>query len=150
MLKVFDGKKFRPVGVTISAPSFDKIYPIGSIYISAAGINPKELFGFGEWVRIKDRFILAAGDTYAAGSTGGEATHTLTVDEMPSHRHNLLGEYGADPNPNYSPWNKYTQVVGPNADTKTESNVSMLPSGDSQPHNNMPPYQAFYVWQRIS
>lgn len=62
------------------------VYPVGSIYMSVNSTSPASLFG-GTWERIKDRFLLAAGDTYSAGSTGGEAQHTLTVDEMPSHYH---------------------------------------------------------------
>ena len=62
------------------------IYPIGSIYMSVNSTSPQILFG-GTWEQIKDTFLLATGDTYANGSTGGEATHTLTVNEMPSHTH---------------------------------------------------------------
>ena len=36
---------------------------------------------------LRDRFIVGAGNSYSVGSTGGEATHTLTVSEMPSHNH---------------------------------------------------------------
>lgn len=36
---------------------------------------------------LRDRFVLGAGNTYAAGETGGEATHKLTASEMPSHGH---------------------------------------------------------------
>ena len=42
---------------------------------------------WGGWTQIKDKFILAAGDTYKKGQTGGEASHTLTVGEMPIHQH---------------------------------------------------------------
>ena len=63
-----------------------KIYPVGSIYISVNSTSPQTLFG-GTWEQIKDTFLLATGDTYANGSTGGEATHTLTENEMPSHTH---------------------------------------------------------------
>ncbi|MCH4007544.1 MAG: DUF859 family phage minor structural protein [Eubacterium sp.] len=48
----------------------DLIYPVGSIYLSVNSASPADLFG-GTWERIKDTFLLAAGDTYAAGSTGG-------------------------------------------------------------------------------
>ena len=61
-------------------------HPVGSLYWSREATDPAELFG-GVWRRVKDKFILAAGDGYAAGSTGGEATHTLSVDEMPAHTH---------------------------------------------------------------
>ena len=64
------------------------IYPVGSIYISVTDTSPAALFG-GTWEQLKDKFLLAAGDTYAAGSTGGEAAHKLTNDEMPSHSHGL-------------------------------------------------------------
>lgn len=40
---------------------------------------------------LRDRFIVGAGNGYAVGSTGGEATHTLTVAEMPSHNHTFAG-----------------------------------------------------------
>lgn len=69
-----------------SNTNFDEIYPVGSIYLSVNATNPSNLFG-GTWEQIKDKFLLACGDTYANGTTGGEATHTLTVNEMPSHNH---------------------------------------------------------------
>lgn len=62
------------------------IYPVGSIYMSVNSTNPGTLFG-GTWEKLKDRFLLGAGDTYSLGATGGEANHTLTTDEMPSHSH---------------------------------------------------------------
>ena len=65
----------------------ESVYPVGSIYLSINGVNPANLFGFGTWEQIKDRFLLAAGDTYQAGSIGGEAEHTLTELEMPAHDH---------------------------------------------------------------
>lgn len=71
----------------------DTFYPVGSVYISKNGINPGSFIG-GTWKQIKDRVIMAAGDNYAAGSTGGATTHThttsshaLTVNEMPAHGH---------------------------------------------------------------
>lgn len=55
----------------------DLLYPIGSLYLSTAETDPGTTLG-GTWQRIEDRFLLAAGQTYAAGATGGQAALTLT------------------------------------------------------------------------
>ena len=70
------------------APLLNLVYPVGSIYLSSKNTNPGTLFG-GTWVQIKDRFILTAGDYYSNGATGGAATVTLTVSNMPSHKHSF-------------------------------------------------------------
>lgn len=61
-------------------------YPVGAYYISSESTSPAVLFG-GTWVRIENRMILAAGSSYTAGSTGGSATKTLSVANMPTHSH---------------------------------------------------------------
>jgi hypothetical protein len=66
---------YSDVIVDIKKEVFKSIYPIGAIYISLNETNPKSLFG-GEWQQIKDRFLLAAGDTYKKGNMGGEASHS--------------------------------------------------------------------------
>ena len=64
-------------------------YPVGSLYWSSKSTNPASLFG-GTWVQIKDRFVLACGDTYkTVGATGGASTVTLSVSNMPSHSHSF-------------------------------------------------------------
>ena len=84
--------------------------------------------------------MLSAGDTYTAGSVGGEASHTLTVGEMPSHSHVVAAYSGATVNTVNT--GGYTVL----ARSETTSGVT----GGSQPHNNMPPYLTVYTWQRIS
>ena len=126
----------------------NKIYPVGSIYISVNSTSPASLFG-GTWEQLKDRFLLSAGNTYTAGSTGGEASHTLTVDEMPSHRHdtdqnagwpsNTIGNDGWSIN-----YNNYTTAPYATWNRGTDN------TGGSQAHNNMPPYLTVYMWKRIS
>ena len=64
------------------------VYPVGSIYWSSNNTNPATFFG-GTWTQIKDKFILTAGDYYSNGATGGAATVTLTVSNMPSHSHSF-------------------------------------------------------------
>ena len=65
-----------------------KLYPVGSVYISFNPTSPQTLFG-GTWVRMKDRVLMASGDTYAPNTTGGSATVTLNVNQLPSHNHSL-------------------------------------------------------------
>lgn len=65
---------------------FSYIYPVGSIYLTVADVNPAALFG-GTWERIREKFLLAAGDDHAPGTTGGEESNTLSVSQLPSHTH---------------------------------------------------------------
>ena len=137
------------------AKQWEKIYPVGSIYISANSTSPAELFG-GTWEQIKDRFLLAAGDAYMAGSMGGEAQHTLTKDEMPSHRHSSnsyldgyanSGIIGKD---QFCTWVNYG--THDNNEPKFGESGAIRTSwvGGSKPHNNMPPYIAVYMWKRVA
>lgn len=65
----------------------NKVYPIGSIYMSVNSTNPSELFG-GEWERIQDRFLLASGSAYANGSTGGSADAVVVKHNHTQNPHN--------------------------------------------------------------
>lgn len=122
--------------------NFNKIYPVGSIYMSINETNPSTLFG-GEWERIKDTFLLACGDTYDGGSTGGEATVTLTTNQIPSHTHNT-GYRSV-----YTPNSSATALIGYNSSASIGT-ASTSSTGGGQPHNNMPPYLAVFVWVRIA
>lgn len=66
----------------------DIIYPVGSIYQSMSTTSPADFIG-GTWTKIKT-FLYGAD---AAKETGGEATHTLTIDEMPNHSHYFDGNW---------------------------------------------------------
>ena len=126
-------------------------YPVGSIYMSINSTSPASLFG-GTWERIQDTFLLAAGSTYAAGATGGEATHQLSVNEMPSHSHaiNTYDSRNLDTSASY--W--FRLIITPNnsssADVPTGVEPHLSSTGGGQAHNNMPPYKAVYVWQRTA
>lgn len=117
-------------------------YPVGAIYLSVTDVNPAALFG-GTWERIGGRFLLGADSTYAAGSTGGEATHQITTAEMPSHNHAL---------DNYNITGGTTSFMTVQANDKKgySGNVNTLYTGGNQPHNNMPPYLAVYMWRRTA
>lgn len=69
----------------------DFIHPIGSLFISTTSTNPSVYLG-GTWERWgQGRVPISVSDTdsdfNAANKTGGEKTHTLLTDEMPSHLH---------------------------------------------------------------
>lgn len=119
----------------------DFIYPVGSIYISTASTNPGTLFG-GTWQRIEDTFLLASGTSYAAGSTGGEASHTLTVEEIPGHTHTV--PY------NLEAWRGSGGNIRNPVTNGSDGNVTSGSTGGGQAHNNMPPYLAVYVWERTA
>ena len=113
------------------------IYPVGSIYMSVNGTDPARLFG-GAWERIKERFLLGAGDTHTAGSTGGEFEHKLTINEMPSHKHEAVSTDGNSRNVSLYPFQMLTSKSN-----KADTNV-ILPTGGDRPHNTTPP-----IWQCI-
>lgn len=69
------------------------VYPVGALYMSTSSTSPATLFG-GTWERIKDRFILASGDTYTTVTgTGGAATVTLTANQGAYPAINVLTEH---------------------------------------------------------
>lgn len=117
-------------------------YPVGAIYLSVNDTDPATLFG-GTWERIGGRFLLGADDTYPAGSTGGEAEHTLTIDEMPRHNHEI---------DNLNASGNATPFMAVQAQDKKGDggNVQTMYTGGSKPHNNMPPYLAVNMWRRVS
>lgn len=131
-------------------------YPVGSIYLSVNSTDPSTLFG-GSWERIQDRFLLASGNSYGAGSTGGSAKATL-----PSHTHTVgsggfqiwgakAGTGSTEPGNQISGNDKlYAAVKG-----NSTSNYKWLDSVDSKgvrdvSQANMPPYLAVYVWKRTA
>ena len=65
----------------------NRVYPVGSIYMSAVNVSPASFLG-GTWQAIEQgRMLMAAGSSWQAGTTGGAAYHALTVREMPAHDH---------------------------------------------------------------
>lgn len=129
------------------------VYPVGAIYLSTVATDPATLFGFGVWEQIKDTFLLASGDTYTAGNTGGEATHQLTKDELPDHYHYIAttgsGGYTLPPWTVRITSGSYTTSGADGA----EGAACGYTGGGYQiygvAHNNMPPYLAVYIWQRV-
>lgn len=151
--------------------------PIGGIILWSGSINniPKNYSlcnGSNGTPNLTDRFVIGAGDTYDVGSSGGEATHTLTISEMPQHNHANDFSIESDGSHSHSlslyrPGSSSSYVRA--ADAKTNSPTvpegtvrtgssgththtilgSIENSGNSQPHNNMPPYYALCYIMRV-
>lgn len=133
----------------------DYVYPVGSIYLSYSHVSPADLFG-GTWVRIENAFLWATTPGGTIGQTGGESTHTLTVNEMPSH----VGHLSA----NDSNWNgtgglfmekSVMTVHGTTGRGWTlQAGNEVVPAGNSvgggAAHNNMPPYIQVSIWRRTA
>lgn len=101
--------------IIIWSGAIDKI-PSGWVLCDGANGTPN----------LTDRFVLGAGNSYAVGISSGEVTHTLTVEEMPSHSHTL--EYRAD------------GAGGGGAGPNKTGTINTGETGGGLPHNNMPPY----------
>lgn len=120
------------------------IYPVGSIYMSVNSTSPASLFG-GTWEQLKDRFLLGAGDSYAIGSTGGEATVTIKNSNMP-YWALYMGQASTDGEWSVGKWSDYSVKSGDSIPKYYGSDSG----GSSSPLNNMPPYLAVYMWKRVS
>lgn len=121
------------------------MHRVGDIIFSTSDENPSTIYG-GTWVawgkgQVPVGVDASDSDFNTVEKTGGEKEHTLTVDEMPSHKHDfgqqfattssLSGEYG------------YYMIAG------TQTDV-IKNTGGNQPHNNLQPYITCYMWKRIA
>ena len=124
----------------------NNMFPIGfRMYVN----NDKDYsnhLGF-TWQKVAKGRVLVGKDENdedfnTVGKIGGEKTHTLTIDEMPKHSHQIycqnktfgVGNYPAETVGNQY-YNQYTKWVTEN--------------GQSLPHNNLQPYEVVNIWERI-
>ena len=71
-----------------SAANFLLAHPVGSYWWTQDNTDPNEAYG-GTWIRVKDKFVLAAGDSYNRGNTGGNSSITISTNQLPSHSHSF-------------------------------------------------------------
>ena len=140
---------------------FLKTYPVGSIYISTSSANPSTIYG-GTWERYgQGKTLVGLNESETEFSTinkiGGEKTHTLTINEMPSHNHQIGSGDGSNgliigsaPESNILVGvnNYYIKYDGVGNGPSTYLNTYNV--GGSSAHNNLQPYITVYMWKRIS
>lgn len=118
-------------------------WPIGSIYQTFNDQFDPNTNCKGTWIKVEGKFILGSSNSYKINSVGGEETHQLTIDEMPSHSHDFV----------------YYRTFKSGTCTNTVMSFSenYLGSatdqtkcvGANKNHNNMPPYRVAHIWERI-
>ena len=115
----------------VESSVLNKMYPVGSIYMTFNSSNPHDLFG-GSWVKLEDRFLVGSGSKIV-GATGGEETHTLTSNEMPSHTHtqNSHNHSQADYQGNKMAYLTISTESSTITTASTGRKISSITSGDS-------------------
>ena len=161
--------EFDSTGITSGVPV---AWPVGAIYSSVDDTNPADIFGYGTWVEFGSGRVMVG---YAEGDsdfgtveqTGGEKTHTLTVDEMPTHTH-IQNSHNHSQNAHShdagASFNAQTQLGGTavrttatgstNTSSVTATNVAATATnqdtGGDDPHNNLQPYIVVHLWKRTA
>lgn len=127
--------------------AFQLMHPVGSIYMTTVETNPSEIFGFGTWELWGAGRVPVGVDTTqtefnVVEKTGGAKTHILTINEMPSHNHNIrAGEEGTEVHNEFGPIS---------TSNKNKYQILSLYSGGNQPHNNLQPYITCYMFKRTA
>lgn len=136
-----------PAGTVDPALILQYVYPVGSIYMSVNNVSPQSFVG-GTWSAWGTGRVPVAVDTgqtefNTVEKTGGAKTHTLTVDEMPSHTHRT----GIQPDKagNYNDGGSSAYVLFDQTSGKETTTT-----GGSQAHNNIQPYITCYMWKRTA
>lgn len=138
------------------------IYPVGSIVTFYDTTDHSNFLGL-TWTRFAGgRMVVGYNSSDTAfdtiGETGGEKTHTLTVDEMPNHYHDVVyGSNDATTGVSISCTGTGNQVLNlsgwawdKNSNTPYGNNVYAKKTGGGQAHNNMPPYIVASLWRRTA
>lgn len=126
------------------------VFPVGSTYITqSADTNPNDVLGFGTWTRFKGRVAIGVdendNDFATVGYVGGEKSHRLTVEEIPSHTHSVTqNSLGASDR-------IYVSTGSGNSVGNPIGEISIGLTGGNNYHNNMQPYEVVgYMWKRTA
>lgn len=131
-----------------------QVFKVGAVYTSVRPENPSEILGYGTWERFAEGRTLVGFSTSVSnaipewvktqGSMFGEYEHKLTVDEMPSHDHDISV---------FNDKNGHDSSDEGDRGVRSQSTILrdvVLPTGGDKPHNNVQPSIVVYFWKRVS
>lgn len=164
------------LGNQIRIAILQSVFPVGSIYTSTNSTNPVSLFGFGTWEQIQGRMILGVSGNHPVGQIGGEESHVLSWNEMPTHTHGrgtmeITGTFASEcllaggitgtqyPTGAFSletTGNNHISAFADPGGQRVDFHASRTWTGETSvsganwAHNNMPPFYAAYIWRRTA
>lgn len=116
----------------------NQLFGVGYVWISYTNRSPASTVG-GTWTPITGRFPYFN----AGSSTGGTNSQTLSIAQMPAHKHRLDLQYGRD-------WTNEGWNWSASSSGMFVTDAESASVGGGQPYNNMPAYQTLYAWRRIA
>ena len=131
-------------------------YRVGDYLFSENATHPSTSWPGTSWVQVQGQMILGASKDYPVGSEGGEAEHTLTLPETPSHAHyeqldfSGYGVRNLAASPGTGEGSGKVFSADDTGSSTSEYYVQTETAGGGQAHNNLPPYRAAYIWRRTA
>ena len=128
-------------------------YPVGSVYTSVVATNPNSLLGVGTWAAFGAGRVLVGinasdSDFNTVEEVGGTKTdsHTLTLNEIPSHVHGYTGIQG-NGNPDGS---SDSVAAGQPTSYPRQTELDYEGGGAAHSHDIVQPYIVVYFWKRTA
>ena len=128
-------------------------YPVGSVYTSVVATNPNSLLGVGTWAAFGAGRVLVGinasdSDFNTVEEVGGAKTdsHTLTLNEIPSHVHGYTGIQGTG-NPDGS---SDSVAAGQPTSYPRQTELDYEGGGAAHTHDIVQPYIVVYFWKRTA
>lgn len=135
----------------------DSVFPIGRGFIDFTNTDYSNYLGF-TWERelvglTPIGYNPDDEDFNTIGATMGEKTHTLTIDEMPSHKHQVLMSYSSNSGHTHSNGTyaaSFSEGANPSDGTYPSIDNRISNTGGDQPHNIIQPSKVVAYWKRVA
>ena len=123
--------------------------PVGHIRMETTNVNPSTYLGFGTWkLWGKGRVPVGVDENQIEFNTVekeyGEKKHKMTIDEMPSHKHDVVTSTGENVGLSF-----YHVTLNSSPSPYIDHNLT-LENGNGVPFNIIQPSITCYMWKRIS